>query len=99
MRRKPIATVAAMRAVGAMGAMRPLARVAFAAATWAATVVAVEALAESEIARPAHLLEEKIELRLQLMERGRDVGPAQESQPQPERSHEESIEPWELVGV
>jgi hypothetical protein len=74
----------------------PWLRVAVAAAAWVATVVAVEA-AESEISRPAHQLEQRIELQLQLMERARDVPPLPDSPP--DRSHEESFEPWELVGV
>jgi hypothetical protein len=72
-------------------------RVAVAAATWAATVVAVEAAAESDIGRTRRLLEERIELQLRLMDRGHPAVPSRD--PAPERSHEESIEPWELVGV
>jgi hypothetical protein len=72
-------------------------RVAVAAATWAATVVAVEAAAESDIGRTRRQLEERIELQLRLMDRGHPAVPSRD--PVPERSHEESIEPWELVGV
>lgn len=72
-------------------------RVAVAAATWAATVVAVEAAAESDIGRTRRQLEERIELQLRLMDRGHPTVPSRD--PSPERSHEESIEPWELVGV
>jgi len=72
-------------------------RVAVATATWATTVALVEASAESEIGRTARQLEERIELQLRSMDRGRAAAPQPE--PTPERSHEESIEPWELVGV
>jgi hypothetical protein len=72
-------------------------RVAAATATWAVTVSLVEASAESDIGRTARQLEERIELQLQLMEPGRI--PAGQPDPPPERSHDESIEPWELVGV
>jgi hypothetical protein len=72
-------------------------RVVAAAATWAAAVIGVEAVAENEIGRTARQLEEKIELQLRLMEQGPE--PAPERQSTPERPHEESIEPWELVGV
>jgi len=57
----------------------------------------VEASAESEIGRTARQLEERIELQLRSMDRGRPVCP--QPDPPPQRSHEESIEPWELVGV
>jgi hypothetical protein len=67
-----------------------------AVATWAATVCIVEAAAQAEIGRTARQLEERIELQLRLMERVRAPVPEPRA---PERSHEESIEPWELVGV
>ncbi len=72
-------------------------RVAIAVATWAITVGLLEASAESEIGRTARQLEERIELQLRTMDRGRAVAP--QPDPPPQRSHEESIEPWELVGV
>jgi hypothetical protein len=72
-------------------------RASVAVATWAATVALVEASAESEIGHSARQLEERIELQLRTMDRGRAIAP-QPDQP-PARSHEESIEPWELVGV
>ncbi len=71
-------------------------RTAVAAATWAVTVGIVEAAAQSEIGRTARQLEERIELQLRRMDRATDPDPELRS---PERSHEESIEPWELVGV
>jgi hypothetical protein len=71
-------------------------RIAIAAATWAVTVGTVEVSAQSEIGRTAKQLEERIELQLRLMQRIQAPDPEQRS---PERSHEESIEPWELVGV
>ena len=74
----------------------PWLRTAIAATTWAATVGIVEAAAQSEIGRTARQLEERIELQLRQMERA--PVPEQELR-SPERSHEESIEPWELVGV
>jgi hypothetical protein len=75
-------------------------RASVAVATWAATVALVEASAESEIGHSARQLEERIELQLRTMDRGRAIAP-QPDQPRepPTRSHEEPIEPWELVGV
>jgi hypothetical protein len=72
-------------------------RASVAVTTWAATVALVEASAESEIGHSARQLEERIELQLRTMDRGRAVVP--QPDPAPARSHEESIEPWELVGV
>ncbi len=72
-------------------------RVGLATATWAVTVALVEASAESEIGRTTRQLEERIELQLRSMDRGHAVAP--QPDPPPERSHDESIEPWELVGV
>ena len=71
-------------------------RIALAAATWAAAVVGVEAAAENEIGRTARQLEEKIEQQLRSMEHGPEPV---EPQSAPQRPHEDSIEPWELVGV
>jgi hypothetical protein len=70
-------------------------RVFAAAATWAVTVVTVEAAAENEIGRTARQLEERIELQLRLMEQG----PEPQPESTPARPHEDTIEPWELVGV
>ena len=61
-------------------------------------VALVEASAESEIGRNARQLEERIELQLRTMDRGRAAAP-QADPPPPQRPHDESIEPWELVGV
>jgi hypothetical protein len=72
-------------------------RVGVAAVTWAATVGLVEASAEHDIGRTGRQLEDRIEQQLRLMERGRASAPP--SDPTPERSHDDSIEPWELVGV
>ena len=72
-------------------------RASVAVTTWAATVALVEASAESEIGHSARQLEERIELQLRTMDRGRAVAPQPDQAPA--RSHEESIEPWELVGV
>jgi hypothetical protein len=71
-------------------------QMAVAATTWIATVAIVEASAENEIGRTARQLEERIELQLRRMERFDAPVPEPRA---PERSHEESIEPWELVGV
>jgi hypothetical protein len=73
-------------------------RVGFAAAAWAVAVSVVEAGSENEIGHDARQLEQRIELQLELMERfGAPAAPS--SDPTPARSHEEPIEPWELVGV
>jgi hypothetical protein len=94
--RKPIATTSSAIAAGRDRGLRHWLRVAVAAASWAATVGIVEAAAQSEIGRTARQLEERIELQLRLMERVRFTAP---DPPPIERSHEEPIEPWELVGV
>src|SRR6185312_4673498 len=71
-------------------------RIVIAVSSWIAAVTFLELAAETEIGRTARQLEERIELELRMMERfrGPEIQP-----PAPERSHEESIEPWELVGV
>jgi hypothetical protein len=72
-------------------------RIGFAAATWAVTVSVVAAGSENEIGHNARELEQRIELQLELMDRF--GAPTPSSEPTPARSHEEPIEPWELVGV
>ena len=64
-----------------------------AAASWVLTAVSAQGVLGPDIERLGHDLEERIEMQL----RGGGVVP----QPvqQPERSHEDSIEPWELVSV
>jgi len=71
-------------------ALRPL-RTGIAAASWLAGVCATQAAFGPELGRAVRQLEDRIELRL----RG---APSPEPQ-QPARTHEESIEPWELVSV
>ncbi|HEX3769629.1 MAG TPA: hypothetical protein VHV30_02135 [Polyangiaceae bacterium] len=72
-------------------------RIGLAGAVWALTVIGVEAGSENEIGKGTRQLEQRIELQLELMERfGAPTPPVD---PTPARSHEESIEPWELVGV
>jgi hypothetical protein len=72
-------------------------RVGLAAVTWGATVLVVEAGAENEIGQATRQVEERIELQLELMDRF--GAPTPPPDPAPARSHEEPIEPWELVGV
>jgi hypothetical protein len=72
-------------------------RAGFAVAAWAATLAVVEAGSENEIGRSTRQVEQRIELQLELMERF--GAPTPPMDPTPARSHEESIEPWELVGV
>jgi hypothetical protein len=74
-------------------------RIGLAVFAWVAAVGVLEAGAETEIGRTARQLEERIELELRLMEHfhGPETDPG--GPRAPERSHEESIEPWELVGV
>jgi hypothetical protein len=72
-------------------------RVGLAMAAWTVTVFAVEAVSENEIGKSTRQLEQRIELQLELMERF--GAPSAPVDPTPARSHEESIEPWELVGV
>jgi hypothetical protein len=72
-------------------------RVSLALVAWAATVFVVEAASENEIGKSTRQREQRIELQLELMERfGAPTPPVD---PTPARSHEEAIEPWELVGV
>ncbi len=72
-------------------------RVGVAAVTWALVIAAVQGGAQADIGKSTRELEQRIELQLELMERGGVGQPQPESTPQ--RPHEESIEPWELVGV
>jgi hypothetical protein len=96
MMRKRVATTPSAVTAGRRRNLRHWLRVGVAAASWAATVGIVEIAAQSEIGRTARQLEERIEMQLRLMERVRVTAPEQLPT---ERSHEESIEPWELVGV
>jgi hypothetical protein len=64
-----------------------------AVASWAVSVAVMQVVVGVEIGGATRRLEERIELRLK--SRG---APAPDSR-QPERTHEEPIEPWELVGV
>jgi hypothetical protein len=70
----------------------PCLRFLLAAALWGAAVGSAQGALGGPIARAAHDVEERIELRVR--------GVAPEPEPQPARSHDsEVIEPWELVGV
>jgi hypothetical protein len=64
-----------------------------AAASWIVGASIAEEALGTDIGRLGHQLEERIELQLK---GGSIVRPPR---PQPERSHEDSIEPWELVSV
>jgi hypothetical protein len=79
----------------ASSAARPLVRVGLAAASWVVSVTVMQAVAGAEIRRGALLLEQRIELQLQL--KG-GPAPARDGE-RHERTHEEAIEPWELVSV
>jgi hypothetical protein len=68
-------------------------RLGVAAMSWMLCVWLVEVALGPDIGRAGQELEERIEMQL----RG-GTGSPQPAQ-QPERSHEDSIEPWELVGV
>lgn len=68
-------------------------RVGIAAAPWVLSGWLAESALASDIGRTNRDIEERIEMQL----KGGIGVPLPASQP--ERSHEDSIEPWELVGV
>ncbi|MDP9151853.1 MAG: hypothetical protein M3O36_18175 [Myxococcota bacterium] len=68
-------------------------RIGFGMLSWAAAAVLAEVRLGSEIDGKVRRLEDRIEMQL----RGSSPPPAPPSPS--ERSHEESIEPWELVSV
>jgi hypothetical protein len=67
-------------------------RLGVAVASWVVAAWVAEGALGADIGREGQKLEERIEMQL----RG---GGGQPSPPQPARSHEDAIEPWELVGV
>jgi hypothetical protein len=66
-------------------------RISVAVASWAIAVSVVQVAVGVEIGRETHELEQRIELQL--------LGPRPPDPGKPEKSHENSIEPWELVGA
>jgi predicted small secreted protein len=70
-------------------------RLGVAAAAWVLTACVAQGMLGADIGRAGHRLEKRIELQLRLK---RGAPPPSPSQPT-ERSHEDSIEPWELIGV
>ena len=73
---------------------RTHARVFFAALSWCLAVAGVEASVGADIGSAAREVQERIELRI------RDpYSPLSDPERPPPRTHEESIEPWELVNV
>jgi hypothetical protein len=68
-------------------------RFGFAAAPWVVCVWLAEGALGADIGRAGHDAEQRIEMQL----KGGMGLPT--PAPSPERSHEDSIEPWELVGV
>ncbi len=71
-------------------------RICLAVASWVAAVSVVEVSVGSEIGQTARQLEERLELQIQ--------GPPPPPDPQgpdqrPDRTRDDSIEPWELVSV
>jgi hypothetical protein len=67
-------------------------RLGFAVASWVLAAWLAEDALGPDIGRAGRRFEERIELQLK-------GGPLPSPPPQPERSHEDSIEPWELVSV
>jgi hypothetical protein len=67
-------------------------RLGVALASWVVAAWVAEGALGADIGREGRKLEERIELQLK-------GGSGQQSAPQPPRSHEDAIEPWELVGV
>jgi hypothetical protein len=87
-----------MRRKPAFNASRSASRflgVGVAAASWVLSVTVMQAVAGTEIRRGARQLEQRIELQLQLKGGHAPVRGGERR----ERTHEESIEPWELVSV
>jgi hypothetical protein len=72
-------------------------RIWLAVASWVAAVSVVEASVGSEIGQMARQLEERLELQIQ----GPPAAPLDPHPPaqRPERTRDDSIEPWELVSV
>jgi hypothetical protein len=72
---------------------RPWRRFGVAATSWVTAAWLAQGTVGADIGRAGRKLEERIEMQLK--------GGGAVSQPpkQPERSHEDSIEPWELVRV
>jgi len=68
-------------------------RLGVAVASWVVAAWLAEGALGADIGREGHKLEERIEMRL------KGGGALPQSAPQPARSHEDSIEPWELVSV
>ena len=64
-----------------------------AAASWMTAASLAQGALGTDIGSLGRKLEERIELQL------KGGGPPSPLRPQPERTHEESIEPWELVSV
>ena len=71
----------------------PWRRVGVAVASWAIAAWLVEGAMGADIERAGRKLEERIEMQIK-----GGGAPVQPPKP-PERSHEDSIEPWELVCV
>jgi hypothetical protein len=67
-------------------------RIGAAVASWGLAVLLAQAALAGDIGRAVEQLEQRIELQL----RGGSIAPPADS---PERTHEEAIEPWELVSV
>jgi hypothetical protein len=70
-------------------------RFGIAAASWVLAAWLAERAVGADIGRAGQKLEERIEMKLQRM---RGFVPP-DPPTQPERTHEDSIEPWELVSV
>jgi hypothetical protein len=73
----------------------PWIRIVIALSSWAVAVAFAEGEFGPDIGRAVHRVEERIEMQLK---GGSSDVPAQ-APVQPERSHEDAIEPWELVSV
>jgi hypothetical protein len=72
----------------------PWMRLGVAVAPWAVAAWLAESTLGADIGRAGHKLEQRIEMQLK-----REAVPAPPPPSQPERTHEDAIEPWELVGV
>ena len=70
-------------------------RLGVAAASWLLAAWLAEGMFGADIGRAGHKLERRIELQLQL----KGGAPPPQAPTPPERSHEDSIEPWELISV
>jgi hypothetical protein len=75
-------------------ARKPHTRVFLAALSWCVTAVVVQGSVGADIGSAVREFQERIELRIR-----QPNSPFSDPEPPEQRTHEESIEPWELISV